>query len=262
MSKIMGYGGGKSGEGSSTSRETGNSLHSISYAKVLDLVSEGEIQGLANGLRSVYFDQTPLQNTDGSFNSNNVTVDIRTGTPHQDVIAGFPGMENEITINTELRADAPWVRAINNTQLSAVRIRLAVTALSKSDSADGSIHGHRIDYKIELATDGGAYKDVLNQAFEGKTTSRYECSHRLELPTAKTGWVLSVTRTTPNANSATTADVTLVSTITEVIDVKLRYPMSSIVGIQIVLAFFYFINYNELSRCCFLLKKEDDNLRP
>lgn len=233
MSAIIGYGGGKSGESSSTSREASDSLHSISYAKVLDLVSEGEIQGLANGLRSVYFDKTPLQNADGSFNFNDVTVDLRTGTPHQDVIAGFPGVENEITIGTELRSDSPWVHAINNTQLSAVRVRLAVAALSRADAADGSINGHRVAYLIELATDGSAYNEVVNQAFEGKTTSRYERSHRLELPVAKKGWMLRVTRATPNANSATTADVTLVSTVTEVIDVKLRYPMSAIVGIQI-----------------------------
>jgi len=233
MSAIIGYGGGKSGESSSTSREASDSLRSISYAKVLDLVSEGEIQGLANGLRSVYFDKTPLQNADGSFNFNDVTVDVRTGTPHQEVIAGFPGVENEITISTELRSDASWVHAINNTQLSAVRVRLAVTALSRADATDGSINGHRVAYLIELATNGGAYKEVMNQAFEGKTTSRYERSHRLELPLAKKGWMLRVTRTTPNANSATTADVTLVSTVTEVIDVKLRYPMSAIVGIQI-----------------------------
>lgn len=232
MSEIIGYGG-KGGDGGSTSKEASDSLQSISYAKVLDLVSEGEIQGLANGLRSVYFDQTPLQNADGSFNFNNVTVDVRTGTQHQDVIAGFPGVENEITIGTELRADSPWVRAISNTQLSAVRLRLAVTALSKANKENGDINGYRIDYKIELATDGSAYKEIISQAFEGKTTSRYERSHRLELPTAKTGWMLRVTRTTPNANSATTADVTLISTITEVIDVKLRYPMSAIVGIQI-----------------------------
>jgi predicted phage tail protein len=93
MSEIIGYGG-KAGDGGSTSNEATDNLLSMSYAKVLDLVSEGEVQGLANGLRSVYFDQTPLQNADGSFNFQNVTVDIRTGTQHQDAIAGFSSVEN------------------------------------------------------------------------------------------------------------------------------------------------------------------------
>ncbi len=230
--ELIGYGGGGNDHNNSSARETTDSLRSISYAKVLDLVSEGEIQGLANGLRSVYFNQTPLQNANGSLNFRDVTVDVRTGTPYQDVIPGFPGVENEITVGVELRADSPWVHAIGNTQLSALRLRLAVTALSQAD-ASGNINGHRIDYCLELATDGGAYNVILNQAFEGKTTSRYERSHRIELPVAKSGWLLRVTRSTPNANSATVADISMVSTVTEVIDVKLRYPMSAIIGIQI-----------------------------
>ncbi|PRC93101.1 host specificity protein J [Solimicrobium silvestre] len=232
MSEIIGYGG-KGGGGGSGSKETRDSLRSISYAKVLDLVSEGEIQGLVNGLQSIFFDGTRLQNQDGTFNFRDVTADFRPGTQNQDVIAGFPGVENEITIGHELRSEAPWVRAINNTQLSAVRLRLAVAALSKMDKENGDVNGYKIAYQIDVATDGGGYKPVINQTFDGKTTSRYERSHRIELPPAKTGWVIRITRATPNANSALIADTTLISTLTEVIDVKLRYPMSAIVGIQI-----------------------------
>jgi predicted phage tail protein len=44
MREIIGYGG-KSGDGHQFV-ETPDSLHSISYAKVLDLVSEGKFRGL------------------------------------------------------------------------------------------------------------------------------------------------------------------------------------------------------------------------
>lgn len=234
MHDIVGFGGGgKGGGGGGGAHEASDSLHSIAYAKVLDLISEGEIKGPANGLQSVFLNETPLQNPDGTFNFKNVTVDFRTGTQTQDVIAGFPSVENELGIGVELKSTAPWVHAVNNLQLSAVRIRLAVSALSKANTSNGDINGYHIDYVIEVSTDTGAYKPVVTSAFDGKTTSKYERTERINLPKAVQGWTVRVRRLTPNANSSSVADVTTVTSITEVIDAKLRYPMSALVGIQV-----------------------------
>lgn len=234
MRDIVGFGGGgKGGGGGGGAKEATDSLHSIAYAKVLDLISEGEIKGPVNGMQSVFLNETPLQNPDGSFNFKNVTVDFRPGTQTQDVIAGFPSVENELGIGVELKSTAPWVHAVNNLQLSAVRIRLAVSSLSKADTSNGNIDGYHIDYVIEVSTDTGAYQPIVTAAFDGKTTSKYERSHRINLPKATQGWTVRVRRITPNANSSSVADVTTVTSITEVIDAKLRYPMSALVGIQV-----------------------------
>lgn len=39
-------------------QEAADSLRSKQFARVIDLVSEGEIEGLVNGLESVYLDDT------------------------------------------------------------------------------------------------------------------------------------------------------------------------------------------------------------
>ncbi|MDR3427905.1 host specificity protein J [Silvimonas sp.] len=230
MKEIVGY----KGDSSSTRTpvESPDSLHSTAYAKILDLVSEGEIKGLANGLQSVFFDETPLANADGSLNFARVTVDTRTGTQDQTYIAGLPDVENEVGIGVELKASVPWTRAVTNLQLSAVRIRLSVPQLQQSNTSNGDITGFRIEYQMEVSTDGGAYQVALATAFDGKTTSEYQRSHRIDLPAAQQGWVVRVVRTTPNQNSATVADTTKVESITEVIDAKLRYPMSALVFTQ------------------------------
>lgn len=234
MRNIIGYGGGgKGGGGGSAPIESPDSLHSIAYARVLDLVSEGEIGGLVNGLQSIYLDSTPLVNQDGSANFQNVSVDTRVGTQDQDYIPGFPAVENETAIGVPLTSAAPWVRAVTNTQLSAVRIRMSVPSLSQANTSNGDITGYRIEYAIDVATDGGSYQQVLASAFDGKTTSKYQRSHRVNLPTAGTGWSVRVRRITPNANSGTIADTTVVESITEIIDAKLRYPNSALVGLQI-----------------------------
>jgi hypothetical protein len=213
--------------------EAPDSLHSTSYARVLDLISEGEILGLSHGLRSVLLNGTPLENADGTKNFNNVTVDYRSGTQAQDFIAGFPAVENEIGVGVELRAVTPWVHTITNLTLSAIRITLGVPALSKSDTTNGDIGGYKIDYVIELSIDGGAYATVVTASFNGKTTTQYQRSTRIDLPTATTGWAVRVRRITANADTATIADTTTVVSYTDVIDAKLRYPMSALVGIQV-----------------------------
>lgn len=90
MRNIIGYGGGKGGGSSSTPTEAPDSLHSVAYARVLDLVSEGEIAGLVNGLQSIYLEGTPLANADGTLNFQNVAVDYRPGSQDQEAIPASP----------------------------------------------------------------------------------------------------------------------------------------------------------------------------
>ena len=45
--------------------EANDSLQSKQFATVLDLLSEGEIQGLDDGLKSIFLDGTPLKNAAG-----------------------------------------------------------------------------------------------------------------------------------------------------------------------------------------------------
>ncbi|KVZ57502.1 host specificity protein J [Burkholderia ubonensis] len=225
--RIQGSKGGSSG----APTQSPDSLHSIAYAKVLDLVSEGPIGGLVNGLQSVFLNGTPIQNSDGSINFANYSFDARTGTQDQTYLQGFPAVENEIAISTPLTSDAPWVRQVQNTQLTAVRLRFGVPALQKSDASSGNVTGYRVEYAIDLAVDGGSYAQVVSGAFDGKTTSLYERSVRIELPPATKSWLVRVRRITPNAHNSLIADTVNIEAITEVIDRKLRYPMSALIGL-------------------------------
>lgn len=212
--------------------EAPDSLQSIAYARILDLVSEGEIRGLANDNRSVFLGETPAANADGTLNFSGVTLDVRTGSQDQLHIPGFPAVESEISVGVELRSDQPYVRAVNNLQLSAIRVRLSVSRLAKTNTSTGDTNGYKVEYRIELATDGGPYVQVLASAFSGKTTTKYERTHRIELPAATSGWQIRVVRITPNSTSSTIADTTVVDAVTEVIDAKLRYPGSAMIGVQ------------------------------
>lgn len=234
---IVGYKGGKGGGGGRAPVEAPDSLHSIAYAKVLDLISEGPIAGPAHGtadlLRDIYLDGTPIANANGTLNFQGVKADFRAGTQSQDYITGFPSSESTTGVNVELTSEQPWVRQVTNTDLSAVRVTLEVRGLSQANTSNGDINGYRVEYAIDVQTDGGAFQQVLRTAFDGKTTSTYARSHRIDLPDAESGWTIRVRRITPNANSSTIADTTFVQSVTEIIDAKLRMPMSALVGVQV-----------------------------
>lgn len=224
--------GAKGGGNARTPVETPDSLNSISYAKILDLISEGEIRGLVAGNQSVYLNQVPIQNSDGTLNFAGVRVEARAGTQDQEYIAGFPSVENEVPVGVELRSNAPVVRTVSGADLSAVRIRFSVPALQRQNTENGDTEGYAIEYAIDLSVNGGAFSTVLSNAFRGKTTSEYQRSHRIDLP-AGTQWQVRVRRLTPNANSSTVADIVMVQSLTEIIDAKLRYPNCALAAVQV-----------------------------
>ncbi|HDS1216195.1 TPA: DUF1983 domain-containing protein [Stenotrophomonas maltophilia] len=204
----------------------------MAVARIIDLVSEGEIRGLVAGNQSIYLNQVPIQNPDGGLNFAGVTVDTRSGTQDQEYIPGFPSVENEISVNVELRSDQPVVRTVSGSDLSAVRIRLAVPALQKVDEENGDRNGYSISYAVDLSVDGGAYTTVLNDAITGKTTTQYERSRRIDLP-AGSQWQVRIRRLTPNQNNSLISDTVNVLSMTEIIDVKLRYPNSALCAVQV-----------------------------
>lgn len=224
---------GAKGSESRSPVEAPNTLKSVALARIVDLVSEGPIFGLTNGLKSVYLDETPVENADGSRNFTNFQVDYRLGTPDQDYMKGFSAVENEIAVGVELKQEAPFIRSFTNTNIDALRIRLSVPALSRTNRENGDINGHIIYYAIAISTDGGPYVTVENNAFNGKTMSKYERDSRIDLPKAQNGWNLRITRLTANANSAEYNDLTQIESITEIVDAKLRYPNSAIVGVTL-----------------------------
>ncbi|WP_395240104.1 host specificity protein J [Escherichia coli] len=214
--------------------EAPDSIQSIARAKVLIALGEGEFAGGLDGKNIFLGDSssyTPLQNADGSYNFNNVKYEFRSGTQDQDYIQGFPGIENELQFSYELKQAVPYVRAVSNTQLSALRIRLGWPTLLLQKN-NGDKVGTRVEYAIDLSVDGGPYETVVNGAVDDKTTSLYERSHRVNLPKSSTGWQLRVRRITPDSTSVNIVDTMRVVAVTEIIDAKLRYVNTALLYVE------------------------------
>lgn len=205
---------------------------SKTYARLQYGMSEGEVEGLANGYKSIYLDDTPVENDSGARNFQDVTLDFRSGTNDQTYMEGFESIASETAVGVELKSDTPWVKGVTNLTLDAVIVRVRFGALKQQDPKNGDVSGIVIDYTIEVQTDGGSWELMLDTQMSGKTSANYERTHRIGLPKANNSWLIRVTRKTPNSSSEYVSDKMYIQAITEVVDLKLAYPNTALIGVQ------------------------------
>lgn len=210
--------------------EQPDSSQSMARCRMLLALGEGEFAGGLDATR-IFLDGTPLGNPDGTMNFENVTWDFRPGTQTQAPIPGFPAVENETSIGVSLTKVTPWTRAISNTQIDAVLVRVGIPGLQQQEN-DGDIVGTTVQYHIDLAVDGGAYSTVMTKTVTEKLSSLYELTHRINLPKASTGWQIRVVRDTEDSTSQMLQNKTQVQAITEVIDARLRYPHTALLYVS------------------------------
>ncbi|MHA0627165.1 host specificity protein J [Citrobacter portucalensis] len=224
MATIIGAKGGSQKQ--HTPVEQPDSAQSIARCRMLLALGEGEFAGGLDATR-IFLDGTPLGNADGTMNFENVTWDFRPGTQSQTPIPGFPAVENETSIGVSLTKVTPWTRAISNTQIDAVLVRIGITGLQQQEN-DGDIVGTTVKYHIDLSVDGGVYATVLTKTVTEKLSSLYELTHRINLPKANSSWQIRVVRDTADSTSQMLQNKTQVQAITEVIDARLRYPHTAL----------------------------------
>ena len=170
---IVGTGGGGGdkggGGGGRQAVVAADSLASKQYAKVLDLVCEGEIEGLVSGHKSIYLDDTPLQAADGSYNfaTSGLSLEFRNGTKDQTPMSLFNSQESEIsTDNHDVTTAAPKTIRIEDNYLDYIRLNLVIPRLSYTDTNTGDVSGTSIDYKVSVKQDannvGSTFQDVLS----------------------------------------------------------------------------------------------------
>ncbi|MDM3121440.1 DUF1983 domain-containing protein [Citrobacter sp. Cf125] len=210
--------------------EQPDSAQSMARCRMLLALGEGEFAGGLDATR-IFLDGTPLGNADGTMNFENVSWEFRPGTQTQTPIPGFPAVENETTVGVSLTKVTPWTRAISNTQIDAVLVRIGIPGLQQQEN-DGDIVGTTVTYHIDLAVDGGAYTTVLTKTVTEKLSSLYELTHRINLPKANAGWQIRVVRDTDDSTSQMLQNKTQVQAITEVIDARLRYPHTALLYVS------------------------------
>ena len=223
--------GGGGGGGSSTPTEDDDSFQSKQFANVLDLLSEGEIHGFDDGHKSVFLDGTPVESAGGSNNFSGFSIVERNGTQGQSYIPGvFSNVENEVSVGVEITNAASATRTITDTNVNRVRVTITVPQLQKFED-DGDIVGTDVSLQIQVQYNGGSFNPVISNTISGKSSSQYQRDYLFTLSGAFPVNI-KVVRITADSGSAKLSNITNWSSYTEIIDAKLAYPNSALVGLR------------------------------
>lgn len=179
---IYGAGGGGKGKGGGAFRkstEAKDNLDSTAYAKIVEILSEGEIEGFATpsrlgltqgttqymnaSMKDIYFNKTQLLNVtadntlpqESDFNFQNVTVVTKFGTQSQAYVPGFDASEKEEGVNESVTIASPKTRAILDPNVNAVRLTITVPSLQKVLD-NGDIVGSSLSLAIAVRYFGGS----------------------------------------------------------------------------------------------------------
>ena len=228
---VQGFGGGKGGGGAHTPTESDDTLQSIQFANVLDLLSEGEIQGLDDGNKSIFLDNTPVQNSDGTNNFSGYTVVTRNGTQAQTHIPGdFGSTQVERSVGIEVTNSTSVTRNVLGTNVDRLRVTLTIPSLQKVED-DGDIVGHSVQIKIQIQYDGGGFNDVVTDTISGKSSNRYQRDYMITL-TSSTNVQVRMVRVSADETSQKIVSTTIFQSFTEIIDEKFSYPNSALVALR------------------------------
>ena len=248
----FGKGGGGGGRKATESKDN---LDSTSYAKIIELLSEGEIEGFATpsklgltkgtaaytnaSLKDVFFNKTRLlregaSNTapqDADFNFSNVSLVPRFGTQAQAYVPGFDAVEEEVAVNADVLEGLPITRTINDTNVDAARVTISVPALQTVNDT-GDISGATVRLQIAVQYNSGGFTTVIDDTISGRTSDLYQRDYIVNI-TGAFPVDLRITRVTPDSTTVKLSNAINWFSYTELIYQKLRYPNSAYIALRI-----------------------------
>jgi predicted phage tail protein len=232
-----GMGGGSSGGGkggtNGGSKEKPDNLFSKAYAEVLFAVSEGQISGPTGDiLKSVYLEDTPVQNTDGTFNFTGIDYLWTTGYPGQPTL-GYPSqIKKETNVGVEVKTTTPATRTFVSTSATWVMFRLKFPTML--DASDGKgIKPTEVQFRLQINA-GSGFVDLDFTAVTGKSNSPFEQSYAYPLPVSATNtWSLRVIRVSADSTSANIQNSIIWEAFTT-IDPELRtFPNTALLWVRL-----------------------------
>lgn len=225
-------GGGKSS--SSSPEEEGVLARSTARAEVIELISEGEIEGLPTGAEDIFLDETPVKDDEGNINFDGFKYSYRRGKPNQKRLKGFSEeVASETSINVEVLYGTPSIRTIVNNEVDVIRIRLGLQLQEIEE--DGDIEGDSITFRIEIQQGALPYEIRLEETIEGRLPNLTE--YEYNFPVDNQGGTIDtfnirITKVSEDSASSRITRTLRWQSYTEVVEAKLNYAYSAIIGMQ------------------------------
>jgi len=235
-------GGGKGGGSQRAAQEDPNTLQSESTARILDIISEGECEGPAlPGLRWVKFNDTPLENDDGTYNFHGADIQTVLGHPTQHVVPGQNSAAVTTSVNVPVSiAGGAVIRTVTDPDTTRAKVTLEIPSLWRQDTENGDLLKSSVAVRIELQSAGGGFTTIYSGVgndranfVNQKTVAPYLRDFAINLPEGGAPWDIKVTRLTADGTAATISNDTNWKFLTEIVDAPLMYPYTAGVGLTV-----------------------------
>ena len=229
-------GGGKGGGGGKPDKpkEEDDNLASTQIATVIDLISEGEIEGIVGDFKGVFLNNVPVQNENGSFNYPNIFGETRLGWQNQEPLLAADDVEQIFAVSTEVKVSTgPVTRTITDSNVDAVRFTMVVPRLEKIED-DGDIEGTKVRFRFAfLYANASDFVESGTLEIEGRTIDPYAASYRFTFPDDPDIFPVQirVIRVTEDSESSKLINGLVWQSYTEIIEETLTYPNSALVGL-------------------------------
>lgn len=222
----MGKGGGKQ----HTPYEKRDNLKSTQELSVIDVVSEGPIEGPINGLQGLRLNDTPVIDAQGHVNVHGVRAEWRAGEEEQIPLTDFDGSAAETIISAEVTQDKPITRTITSENVDRLRVTVGLQALVRTTD-----QGDRLDDSVKMEIQiqrSGVWLTEKTIVINGKRTSPFMTAVIIDnLPPRP--FNLRVVRITPDSTTDQLQNKTVWQGLTEIIKITQSYPNTALVGLKV-----------------------------
>jgi len=224
-----------------------DALSSKQFATIVDVLSEGEIEGFPSAaaftkgtanyntaaLKDVFLGKTPVlrasadpTNTQATdFNFQDVEFEPRFGTSNQTFISGIANIESETNVGSKVENGTPISRQITNSNINAIRVTLRFNGLQTFET-NGDVNGASVELTIKIIQNNGTTSTPISDTVTGRTSSAYNRDYRIDLPSSLNYPItVQVTRVTADATDPNRLrDEFFFQSFTEIIDEQRPYP--------------------------------------
>jgi predicted phage tail protein len=227
--QIFGSGGGGGGGGDAPPPPVidPNNLQSNAIARIVDIIGQGEIVGLVDDERSIYVNETRLQDVAHNNNFEGITTTFKVGTPDQTWIADISASETETNVGVEVEYGSPISRTITDANVDSARVQIALPRMyyANPDNGDRLMTDVSISFFVNDVLAGTSNK-------HGKCVSEYRFSKRISNLSqyGSAPWVIKVVKNTEDGDNEVLANDVYFASYTEIIEQKFTYADTAVVG--------------------------------
>lgn len=253
-----GEGGGKGGGGGGS--ESADTLQTNEVVKLLHLIGEGEINLYTNDGQSIFLNNTPLQNSDLSYNygafdqasgttglyrgGGSTYYEWRSGAPTQSPMTNpaFPSASAVYVVNQQVLggtsipsvAPAPVTYSVTAANIDYAKVAINFPQGLVSADSNGNITGDSVYMSIDVKPRmSGTWTNALTRYINDKSDNPATIQFQVANPNPGSLWDIRVNRLTEDNSTATRKNEFSVFEVEEVQKVTLPYNGIALCGLAL-----------------------------